>query len=115
MFTKMVQKNQSHMYQNHYQVQSEIICRSKKEALGLIFGVNYFLYGRNFLLMTDHKPLLTIFGISTATANRLQQWAIILASYTYDIQYKPTGKRGNADTPSRLPVSDDQHLEQDYI
>ena len=37
-----------------------------------------------------------------------------IASYTYKIQYKPTGKHGNADTLSRLPVSNDQHLEQDY-
>ena len=93
----------------------------EKEALSLIFGVkkfHNFLYGRHFLLVTDHKPLLTIFGskkgIPTVAANRLQRWAIILASYTYEIQYKPTGKHGNADTLSRFPVSNDQHFEQDY-
>ena len=40
--------------------------------------------------------------------NRLQRWAIILATYTYEIQYKSTAKHGNPDTLSRLPVSDDQ-------
>ena len=41
-------------------------------------------------------------------ANRLQRWAIILATYTYEIQYKPTAKHGNADALSSLPASDDQ-------
>ena len=93
----------------------------EREALSLIFGVKKFhnyLYGRTFLLVTDHKPLLTIFGlkkgIPVMAANRLQRWAIILAAYTYDIQYKPTAKHGNADTLSRLPIPEDQQDEQDH-
>ena len=93
----------------------------EREALSLIFGVKKFhnyLYGRTFLLVTDHKPLLTIFGpkkcIPVMAANRLQRWAIILAAYTYDIQYKPTAKHGNADILSRLPIPEDQQDEQDH-
>ncbi|XP_048828016.1 uncharacterized protein K02A2.6-like [Brienomyrus brachyistius] len=83
----------------------------EKEALGLVFGVMKFheyLYGRKFLLVTDHKPLLKILGpktgVPTLAAARMQRWALILAAYTYEIQYKRSEQHGNADALSRLPV-----------
>ena len=66
------------------------------------------LYGRKFTLVTDHKPLVTIFnpkkGIPSLAAARLQRWALILASYQYEIEFKPTDKHSNADGVSRLPL-----------
>lgn len=81
-----------------------------KEALGLVFGVRKFhkyLYGRSFTLVTDHKPLVTIFGprkaVPTLAAARMQRWAVILQAYRYEVEYRPGSEHGNADALSRLP------------
>ena len=65
-----------------------------KEALGLIFGVQHFhqyLYGRKFVLVTDHKPLLSIFGpkyvIPPLAAAHLQRWAVLLSAYFDEVEF----------------------------
>ena len=64
----------------------------EKEALALVYGVKQFhayLYGRHFVLVTDHKPLMTILSpshsIPPLAAARLQRWALTLSAYQYDI------------------------------
>ena len=83
----------------------------EKEALALIYGVKYFhqyLYGRKFVLVTDHKPLLAVLGpktgIPTLAAARLQRWTLLLAAYSYEIEFRPTGEHANADSLSWLPL-----------
>ena len=83
----------------------------EKEALAIIFGIKKFhqyIYGRKFLLVTDHKPLTTILspkaGLPALAAARLQRWAIILSAYNYDIVFRPTKSRAKADCLSRLPL-----------
>lgn len=81
----------------------------EKEALALIFAVTKFhrmIHGRKFILSTDHKPLLAVFGskkgIPVHSANRLQRWAITLLAYDFDIEHISTTKFGHADVLSRL-------------
>lgn len=83
----------------------------EKEALAIVFGIKKFhqyIYGWKFLLVTDHKPLTTIFSpkasLPALTAARLQRWAITLSAYHYDIEFRPTAKHANADSLSRLPL-----------
>ena len=82
-----------------------------KEALAIIWAVkrfNIYLYGRQFELVTDHQPLISIFnpekGIPTMTAARLQRYALFLAGHDYTIMYKQTKEHANADSMSRLPL-----------
>nr|XP_043067227.1 uncharacterized protein K02A2.6-like [Drosophila bipectinata] len=92
----------------------------EKEGLSIIFGVKRFhqyLYGRKFTLITDHKPLVTIFNpgkhLPLMTSNRLQRWAIILMAYIFEIQYRSTSAHGNADALSRLPVGMDPEFDRE--
>ena len=86
----------------------------QKEALAIVFALHkfhQFLYGRKFILVTDHQPLTSLFGPSKATptlaANRLARWALMLNQYDYNIEYRKTSDHGNADALSRLPVGAD--------
>eukprot|EP00731_Ephydatia_muelleri_P014893 Em0008g613a len=92
----------------------------EKEALSLIFGIkrfHIFLYGRPFTLVTDHKPLLCILGpkqgIPELAAARLQRWALVLAAYNYELEFRPTEGHGNADGLSRLPLPQVAHSDQE--
>ncbi|XP_049866919.1 uncharacterized protein K02A2.6-like isoform X1 [Pectinophora gossypiella] len=94
-----------------------------KEATAVIFGVKRFhqyLFGVQtpFILKTDHRPLLTIFGkkngISVTAALRLQRYAIILSAYNYTVQYITSKNNVIADYFSRAPLpSMDNESERD--
>nr|KAG5696826.1 hypothetical protein BaRGS_030950 [Batillaria attramentaria] len=85
-----------------------------KEALAIIYGLRKFyqhLYGRQFILVTDHKSLTALFGPKKGTpllaANRLARWALWLNQFDYTIEYRKTADHGNADALSRLPSGRD--------
>ena len=81
-----------------------------KEALAMVFGVKHFhqyIYGRSFVLLSDHQPLMHILSESKATpamaSARLQRWALLLGGYDYRIEYRAGAEQANADALSRLP------------
>lgn len=73
-----------------------------------------YIYGRKFILRTEHKPLVNIFGekkrIPIMAAYRLQRYAIILSGYFYTIQYIRGLDNGNADALSRLPIKNNDQI-----
>ena len=84
-----------------------------KEALAILFGFSkfhHYLYGRRFIIYSDHKPLMHIFNPSKAVpimaSARLQRWALTLSGYHYSIKYQKGSHICNADALSRLPLPD---------
>ena len=82
----------------------------EKEVLAVVFAVGKFhdyLYGRQFMIESDHQPLLNIFSNSKAilptASSRIKGWALTLSAYSYTIKHKPGKNLGNADALSRLP------------
>lgn len=93
----------------------------EKEGLALVTAVkkfHKFIYGRSFLLETDHKPLLAVFGskkgIPAHSANRLQRWALILLAYDFKVSYVKTDDFGKVDVLSRL-ISEYPREDEDRI
>ena len=63
----------------------------EKEALAIIFGIQKFhnyLYGRKFVIHSDHKPLMYILNASksipTMASPRIIRWSLMLSAYSYD-------------------------------
>ena len=70
-----------------------------------------FLFARPIIIVTDYKPLLSLFASEKGTpilaANRLARWALQINQYKYRIEYRKTSDHGNADVLSRLPCGND--------
>ena len=93
----------------------------QKEALSIIFALKFhqFLYGKKFIFVTDHKPLISMFGPNTATpvlaANGLARWSLMLSQYNYTIEYRPTKQHDNANALSRLPAGPDLSFDGEKV
>ncbi|XP_070379702.1 uncharacterized protein [Dermacentor albipictus] len=87
------------------------------ETLGLIKGppASLLLKGdavpkfcREFVLVSDHQPLLGLLRPDRQTpamaAARIQRWALYLGGYRYKLEYAPGRLLLNADALSRLPL-----------
>jgi transposase InsO family protein len=105
-----VSKTLNKAQRNYSQVQ--------KEALAIVFGLKKFyqyVWGRKFTLVTDHKPLIALFGPTKETpalaANRLARWALLLNKFDYEIEYRKTTDHSNADALSRLPCGSDDDFD----
>ena len=91
---------------------------SEKEALSAVNATEHwrvYLWGRHFILRTDHSALTTL--LSPQSANRagarIARWQSRLMSYSYTVQYRPGHSIPVADTLSRLPLPDTTAAETD--
>jgi hypothetical protein len=79
----------------------------EKEAYACLYGVTKFrrfVYGSDFVIVTDHRPLLKIFGDPKAKLPaRLERFSLQLQAYRYEMQYV-AGKYNASDYLSRHPT-----------
>jgi len=82
-----------------------------KEALAIVYAVKKFhiyLYGVEFQIVTDHKPLLGLLASDRAIplmlSPRMVRWKLLLAAYKFKLLYKPGKAIVVADALSRLPL-----------
>ena len=80
----------------------------EKEAYGVVYAITKlrpYLYGSDFVVLTDHKPLRSLFTKEMANT-KIQRWAVLLAEYGANIQYREGRNNVRADMLSRI-VSED--------
>ena len=61
----------------------------EKECYGIVWGINRFkefLYGKEFVLQTDHLPLRYLGNMKNKN-DRLYRWILSIQSYSFRIEY----------------------------
>lgn len=82
----------------------------EKELLAIVFGCerfHYYLYGNNFEIHSDHRPLIGLLKKPLDDLSpRLQRLSIRLLRYRFDLVYVPGKDMKIPDTLSRDPSGD---------
>ena len=98
-------------YHSRYLAQSEQnYAQIDREALAIISGLTKFqqyIWGRPVTIMTEHKLLLGLLGLNKAVPQislRMQQWALKLSAYEYDLVHRPGTTIPQTDALTHLPT-----------
>ena len=74
-------------------------CVKRKELLACVYfmrAYSHYLYGRHFLLRTDHAPLRWLLGRKDPR-DQQARWMQRLSDFQYTVEHRPGKKHGNAD------------------
>ncbi len=76
----------------------------EKELLAIVWSIQQnrpYLFGRKFIIRTDHQPLTWLFRVKDPSS-RLARWQLKLQEYDYSIEYVPGSENKVADCLSRI-------------
>ena len=96
--------------------------QTEREMLATVWGAEHFhlyVYGAQFSIITNHKPLLGIFKSHKQTSARIDRWKLRLMPYDCQLLYRPGRDAENpADFMSRHPSTSEterQNIAEDYV
>ena len=78
----------------------------ERECLGIVWGIKKFalhLYGKQFTLQTDHRPL-EFLKVSKFDNPRIMRWVLALQSFVFRVEHIKGKDNVGADFHSRVPV-----------
>ena len=81
----------------------------EKELLSIHWAINFFrpyLYGKKFIVVTDHGPLVSLFTHKNPSS-KLTRIRLDLSDYDFEIKYKQGKINTNADALSRIKIDTD--------
>lgn len=87
----------------------------EKELLAVVEACKHFrpyIYGRRFVIETDHKPLTWLWSLKTPNS-RLIRWKIKLEEYDFEIKYKKGCENNVADALSRIEINVGEEVDKD--
>eukprot|EP00873_Tetraselmis_striata_P040267 jgi/Tetstr1/460531/TSEL_005789.t1 len=79
------------------------------ECLAMLYGMDkfrYYLFGRQFVVVTDHRPLEWLMN-TAQLRGKLARWAMRLSEYDFVVRYRKGVHHVKADCLSRGPVEGD--------
>ncbi|MDD9817374.1 MAG: RNase H-like domain-containing protein [Gammaproteobacteria bacterium] len=80
-------------------------CVTRKELLAVVKAIKHFhiyLYGRKFLLRTDHSALQWLLSFRQPEG-QVARWLERLQQYDFSVEHRAGNRHGNADALSRRP------------